>query len=53
MTMPAAPEAISQVLAKHPQVRALVDNGWLFVFSLNDEGRTTHRYAGALNWEAL
>lgn len=49
----AAPEAISQVLARQPQVRALIDNGWLLVFSIDDAGRTTHRYAGALTWETM
>lgn len=49
----AAPEAISRVLARQPRVRALLDNGWLLVFSIDDAGRATHRYAGALTWETL
>jgi uncharacterized protein YbcC (UPF0753/DUF2309 family) len=49
----AAPEAISEVLARQPEVQALLDNGWLLVFSIDDTGRATHRYAGALDWEAL
>lgn len=49
----AAPEAISDVLARQPGVRALLDNRWLFLFALDDQGRTSHRYAGALQWEAV
>lgn len=49
----AAPEAIAEVLARRPEVRALIDNGWVHLFSLDDHGRTTCRYAGALAWEAL
>lgn len=49
----AAPEAISQVLARQPEVRALLDNQWIHLFALADDGRTTHRYAGALSWETL
>lgn len=49
----ADPDAISQVLARQPQVRALLDNDWIFLFALDDGGRTTHRYAGGLAWEAL
>lgn len=49
----ADPDAISTVLARQPQVRALLDNRWLFLFALDDRGQTTHRYAGDLAWEAL
>ena len=49
----ASPDSISEVLARQPQVRALFDNDWIFLFALDDVGRTTHRYAGALAWEAL
>ncbi len=49
----ASPEAMSKVLATQPQVRALLDNDWVFLFALDDTGRTTHRYAGGLAWEAL
>lgn len=49
----ASPDAMSTVLASQPQVRALLDNEWIFLFALDDAGRTTHRYAGGLAWEAL
>ncbi|QUD90611.1 YbcC family protein [Phenylobacterium montanum] len=49
----AAPHAISKVLSRQPQVQALLDNGWVFLFALDDVGRTTHRYAGDLDWEVL
>jgi uncharacterized protein YbcC (UPF0753/DUF2309 family) len=45
-------EAIADVLARHPEVRALFDNRWLHLFALDDQGRMTWRYAGDLRWES-
>ena len=45
-------EAISEVLRKHPGVRALFDNGWLHLFALDDAGRMAWRYSGDLLWGA-
>ncbi|ASN01214.1 putative inorganic carbon transporter subunit DabA [Xanthomonas citri] len=47
----APPEAIANILERHPQVRALFDNRWLHLFALDDEGRMAHRYLGNLRWE--
>jgi uncharacterized protein YbcC (UPF0753/DUF2309 family) len=47
-----APEAeLNRVLEKHPQVRQLLDNEWLHLFAIADEGRSIRRYAGELAWE--
>ena len=46
-------EAINAVIEKHDQVRALVDNGWLHLFALDDSGRIAARYRGGLEWQAL
>jgi uncharacterized protein YbcC (UPF0753/DUF2309 family) len=43
-------EAMNRVIAKHEGVRELVDNGWVHLFSLTDEGRTIRRYAGCCEW---
>lgn len=45
-------EAISEILSRHPQVRALFDNRWLHLFGLDEEGRMAWRYCGDLNWES-
>ncbi|MCA3572786.1 MAG: DUF2309 domain-containing protein [Aestuariivirga sp.] len=45
-------EAITEVLAKHVGVRALFDNGWLSLFTLED-GRVSQRYRPGLQWEAV
>jgi uncharacterized protein YbcC (UPF0753/DUF2309 family) len=37
-------EAISAILARHPQVCALFDNGWLHLILMDDEGRLAQRY---------
>ncbi len=37
-------EAISQVLDRHPDVRALFDNGWLTLSAMDAEGRIAYGY---------
>jgi len=46
-------DAMTDVLAAHDDVRALCDNGWLHLLSMDDAGHITHRYAGDLTWEPL
>jgi hypothetical protein len=46
-------QAIADVLSRHPQVRALFDNGWLHLFALDEAGRMAWRYAGDLQWRAM
>jgi uncharacterized protein YbcC (UPF0753/DUF2309 family)/NADH:ubiquinone oxidoreductase subunit 5 (subunit L)/multisubunit Na+/H+ antiporter MnhA subunit len=46
-------EAMNAILAKHPSVRALVDNGWLHLYALGEAGHVTQRYAGGLTWEPV
>lgn len=49
----AAPqEAITGVLRRHAEVRALFDNRWLHLFSLDQNGRMASRYAGELAWSS-
>lgn len=43
-------EAINDVLARHPDLRALFDNGWLHLFRLNEQGRMANRYVQSLQW---
>lgn len=43
-------EAISDILKRHAQVRALFDNGWLHLFTLDEQGQIAWRYAGNLGW---
>jgi hypothetical protein len=42
--------AIAEVLAKHPGVRALFDNGWMHLFAL-EGGRVAARYRPGLEWQ--
>ncbi len=46
-------EAMSKILKRHDQVRALFDNKWLHLVALDDQGRMAWRYAGNLHWEAI
>ena len=45
--------AINDILARHDGVRALFDNRWLHLFTLDDAGQMQGRYVGGLNWEAV
>ncbi|CAM3272518.1 putative inorganic carbon transporter subunit DabA [Sphingomonas antarctica] len=49
----APPEAITDILSRHPNIRALFDNRWLYLFTLDDAGRMAWRYAGDLQWEQV
>ncbi|KAA2283897.1 YbcC family protein [Arenimonas fontis] len=46
-------EAITAVLDRHPEVRALFDNRWLHLFALDDHGRMAWRYGGNSGWERM
>lgn len=46
-------DALSGVIAKSAAVRNLVDNRWLHLFALADDGRVSHRYRRDLVWEPL
>jgi len=45
--------AMSDVLERHPGVRALFDNRWLHLFALNETGAMAWRNAGDLEWEEV
>ena len=50
----AAPiDAMNAVIAKHTSVRELVDNQWLHLFAIDDDGRVSHHYRGGLEWSKL
>jgi uncharacterized protein len=50
----AAPlEAIDAVIAANETVRELVENRWLHLFALADDGRVSHRRVGGRRWEPL
>lgn len=51
--MEAPPGAIADVLARHDHVRALFDNRWLHLLTLDDAGRVALRYVGGLQWAPL
>ncbi|MGC8478020.1 MAG: putative inorganic carbon transporter subunit DabA, partial [Acetobacteraceae bacterium] len=42
--------AITDILRRHPDLRALFDNGWLSLLALDEEGRPAARYGGGLRW---
>lgn len=45
-------DAMTDIITKHESVRQLVDNGWLHLFALDDNGQVSHQYVGGLNWVA-
>jgi len=46
-------DAITQILEKHANVRALFDNRWLHLFTLDEKGHMAWRYAGDLAWQSV
>jgi uncharacterized protein YbcC (UPF0753/DUF2309 family) len=50
----AAPlDAMNGVISKHRNVRELVDNRWLHLFAIADDGGVSHSYGGNLVWKPL
>ena len=48
-----AGEAILAVLTRHPQLRALFDQGWLALFAMDDAGAVAWRYCPGAGWVAI
>jgi uncharacterized protein YbcC (UPF0753/DUF2309 family) len=46
-------EAMTEILRRHENVRALFDNGWLHLFALDEAGCMAWRYAGDFQWIAM
>ena len=46
-------EAMSDILERHDDVRALFDNGWLHLFAMDERGRMAWRYVGDLRWTSM
>jgi uncharacterized protein YbcC (UPF0753/DUF2309 family) len=44
-------QAMTEILARHDDVRALFDNRWLHLFALDEAGGIAWRYAGDLTWQ--
>jgi hypothetical protein len=44
---------MTDVIARHAAVRELLDNGWLHLFAIGEDGSVSHRYAGGLEWEPV
>lgn len=42
--------AMTDVLRRHPGVRALFDNGWLHLIAMDDTGKLAWRYDSDLTW---
>lgn len=48
----APPAAITSVLNRHPQLRALFDNGWLALLVMDDEGQISLRHTAG-GWQPV
>ena len=46
-------DAIDAILAKHAHVRALFDNRWLHLLTLDDRGHVAWRFGGVGQWQAV
>ncbi|MDG1572466.1 DUF2309 domain-containing protein [Robiginitalea sp. M366] len=46
-------DQMSRILGMHQGIRQLCDNGWIFLYAMDGEGRVAYRYAGHLEWEKI
>ena len=46
-------EAPIGTAARHQGVRDLLDNGWLHLFQISDDGHVAQRYSGNLTWQPV
>lgn len=46
-------EAISAILARHPELRSLFEHRWMHLFALDEQGRMAWRHDHALGWQAM
>jgi uncharacterized protein YbcC (UPF0753/DUF2309 family) len=46
-------DAVTEILARHENVRALFDNRWLHLLLLDEHGHPVQRYVGDLEWETF
>ncbi|MEI6486766.1 MAG: DUF2309 domain-containing protein [Sphingomonadales bacterium] len=45
--------AMSEIILAAPMVKELVDNQWLHLWAMDDQGRVSHRYSHDGEWTAL
>ncbi|MCA9556909.1 MAG: DUF2309 family protein, partial [Myxococcales bacterium] len=46
-------EAMNDIIARHEVVRQLLDNGWVHLFALAEDGAVSRRYVGGLRWRPV
>jgi len=46
----APPAAMNEVIARHEPVRQLLDNDWVYLFALGEQGEVTRQYSRSLQW---
>lgn len=46
-------DAMTEILARHENVRQLFDNKWLHLFAIGEDGGLSERYSGDLSWESI
>jgi len=49
----ASTEALNDVIKRNKTVRDLVDNGWLKLLQMNNDGLISNRYLGDLKWQTI
>jgi len=52
--MIAAPlSAINEILEKHEHIKQLVENEWIFLFAIDEDGKVRYKYDTNLEWEIV
>lgn len=43
-------EAMENILIKHKSIKELVENEWIYLFAMNNEGKIAHKYTPEYKW---
>jgi uncharacterized protein YbcC (UPF0753/DUF2309 family) len=46
-------DAMNKIIAKHEMVRNLVDNNWIQLLAMNEDGKVSHRYEKGFYWSEV
>lgn len=45
--------AINNIIAQHENIRQLLDNDWIYLYAINEDGLVSDRYISGMRWEEV
>ena len=46
-------QAMNGVIARHEELRHLLDHGWIHLWAMDEQGQVSQRYVGGLSWSSV